>query len=341
MIDREYPYNSTQALFQRLQKVISNGEADCYMVSSDSLKKCLLAEIGYREQKIEVSEIPRLDEKVGQLTDEYNSAQRVQDIKGIEETIDKMILFIDKLPDISEIEKENYDEAYERHRIEDTVVVLGDSHVNFFSGNELLAFRPIGQDINICPPENGFPFTCLHLGPCLAYNSNKYGTGEKFLEKLEWLMKNFIKNGSKVVVSLGEIDIRCHVYKQTQLQNRPYTAIVDDILDNYIDMLIYIQEHGYKVYVWGPISSQRDDAGEVEGLPAIGSEKERNIATRYFTDNIRKRLLEHGIEFMTIFEQIVSINYETDKKYICEDKCHLSQSAFDLAIRQWERAGII
>lgn len=69
--------------------------------------------------------------------------------------------------------------------------MIGDSHVNFFSGNEIINFQSIGK-INICPTVNGMPVTCFHIGPCLAYSANKKDNKTQFKNKVIWLYENFL-----------------------------------------------------------------------------------------------------------------------------------------------------
>lgn len=74
----------------------------------------------------------------------------------------------------------------------DTVVVIGDSHVNFFSGNEELTYQPIGKGINYCKNVNhDFDFLVFHLGPALAYNAMTEGSNTRFYEKSQYLAKHF------------------------------------------------------------------------------------------------------------------------------------------------------
>lgn len=105
------------------------------------------------------------------------------------------------------INHSRFSDAYIRHHQDNIIIVLGDSHVNFFSGSETMNWAPIGNDINLCPQQNEYPFTALHLGPCLAYNSFNPDTTTGFRKVFDSL---FYKPKSKIVCCLGEIDIRAH-----------------------------------------------------------------------------------------------------------------------------------
>jgi hypothetical protein len=332
---------STKDLFENIKSSLHKEESLFDKYKASDLLACVYADIADARRIVEENKIANLYDIVGKKEQYLEKALKSHDIKVVSSCLDELISTIAELPQKEVIEQANYDEAYERHRVEETTVVLGDSHVNFFSGNEALTFFSIGQDINVSPQVNGFPFTALHLGACLAYKSNMYGSSEGFLEKLDWLMEHFIIPGGKVVVSLGEIDIRCHVFEQTVKQGCAYERIVDGILENYFDMLLYVKEHGFETYIWGPIASQIEKCPIGDYLPKVGGEVERNMATRYFTEKAKERCKEIGIGFSSIFEEMITDDMRTKESFISEDMCHLTQSIYDIAVKEWERAGIL
>ncbi len=146
---------------------------------------------------------------------------------------------ITSLPDLDFATSFLQNAAFEHEKLihftDNTAIVLGDSHVNFFSGNNKLTFKAIGDGINVCPNITNYKFTCLHLGPCLAYNCMNENSKYAFYKKVNFLCNNFIKPGAKICVCLGEIDIRAHVFKEKDLQKRPWEDICDNIIcDNFI-----------------------------------------------------------------------------------------------------------
>ena len=332
---------TTAEIIEDVKTALLSAESFCDKYRAGDITACLYADVMDIQSELDEGQYAGICAEVEKSREALQESFNAHDVTSSIACLDRMIEIYNELPSKDVVQRKNYDEAYERHRIEETVVVLGDSHVNFFSGNEKLTLLPIGNGINVSPQINGFPFTALHLGSCLAYNSNMYGSTEGFLEKLDFLMEHFITKGSKVVVSLGEIDIRCHVFKQTQLQSRSYEAIVDDILENFFDMLLYVKEHDYDVYVWGPIASQIDKCPIGEYLPRVGSEEDRNKATRYFTVKAMERCNWIGIGFASLFEEMIDENLRTRESFICEDMCHLTQGIYDLAIKEWERSGIL
>ncbi len=234
-------------------------------------------------------------------------------------------------------EQANFDHACLNHYKNNTIIVLGDSHVNFFSGNEELSFLPIGRDINICADNTPYPFTPLHLGPCLVYSCNRYNTTSSFREKLEYLCQNFIKAKARILCCLGEIDIRVHVFKQAALQNRSYQDIVDDILTEYYVFLLRMQGLGYQVSCWGPIASQSETCPMDPRFPRNGTETERNMATAYFNQKLSLFCRQNDIPFLSIFNRLVTSDYLTLDRFYSPDHCHLGQAALPFALEEWQK----
>jgi len=268
----------------------------------------------------------------------------------------KGIIF--SLPDLDHvsafIQNASFDHEKLIHLEDNTAIIIGDSHVNFFSGNENLTFKPIGNGINVCPNITDYKFTCLHLGPCLAYNcineDSKYG----FYNKYALLCSDFIKPGSKVCVCLGEIDIRAHVFKEADKQNRPWEDICDDIIANYMKILIELKNKGFKTYCWGPIASMPDNTTEEDELKAlaqegifdndlicVGSEAQRNTATGYFNKKLEDGCIKNGIVFMSLFDQMVDENMKTNTSFLSSDMCHLNFVKLPVAANIWKEKGFI
>ncbi|MCR5012118.1 MAG: SGNH/GDSL hydrolase family protein [Lachnospiraceae bacterium] len=225
-----------------------------------------------------------------------------------------------------------FDHALLDHIRNDSIVVLGDSHVYFFSGNEGLSYTPIGHGISLCPRANSLNLTVLYLGPVLAFTCLKPGSTAGFSEKLSFLKADFITPGARILISLGEIDIRMHVLKQAEMQKRPTESIIDDILTNYGTLIASLQSEGFKISCWGPIASQKDGIPEDPRFPRLGSEKERNSATLYFNRQLEKTCHRCGAGYFSIYDRLVDVQGFTKEEYLSDDHFHLSQRAMPLAM---------
>lgn len=260
------------------------------------------------------------------------------------------------LPDLdytsSFIQRAAFDHEKLTHYTDDTAIIIGDSHVNFFSGNESLTFKAIADGINVCPNTTDFKFTCLHLGPCLAYNCMNESSKYNFYKKYNYLCDSFIKPGSKVCICLGEIDLRAHVFKQAGEQSRPWKEICDDIITNYMALLEDVKQRKFKTYCWGPIASMPDNTSEEDELKtlaaeglfdqeliSVGNEIQRNEATAYFNKRLEEECAQKEIIFMSIFDQMVDDNMKTIGSFLSSDRCHLSSAILPIAAKIWSENG--
>ncbi len=223
------------------------------------------------------------------------------------------------------------------------VVVIGDSHAAFFAGNNRFRTRTIYEDRKIgmiqYEKENDPRFCVLRLGPALAYNADRYGTTVKTLEKYEWLRREFLRGDETVIVVLGEIDIRTHVFKYSA-GNNDYHSVVMDILLNYMRFLNMLKDDGFRVYAWGPVASQKDSWVENIKYPRCGNEVQRNMATEYFNDTLESMCKQNDIGYMSVFNDVVTKDYLTREEYIC-DFCHLGQNARPFLEQQLVREKVI
>jgi hypothetical protein len=175
----------------------------------------------------------------------------------------------------------------------------------------------------------------LHLGPALAYNLNKYGTKTMAREKAEDIMK-VLRKGAKILCCFGEIDIRAHVLKQADQQNVSLENVIDKIIGNYAEFLLFLKNQGFDVFVWGPIPSQKDGSEMNPEYPRYGSETDRNIATEIFNKKLESVCKDSGIGFASIFKYLINSDYTTKGEFVA-DGCHLSQKAWVFAKDELEK----
>jgi len=211
---------------------------------------------------------------------------------------------------------------------DENIYVIGDSHSLFWSGFGVEQQRiPFAHGIEI--PKNSLlsTFKIFHLGPCLAYNMNRYGTKTQGLEKVEFLMSgNYLPFGATVMLCFGEIDIRVHVFKEgKQNMQRRIIGIVNNYM-NFIDQMA----KKFKVICYGPIASQKDDWSTNPAFPRNGNEYERNYATKNLTNILSDKCSQCGITFITLFDDLIDEHFSTKTEFI-HDQCHLSPHLFPSA----------
>lgn len=332
---------SVQILTQIVHTILQNPSISPTL-PWDDIRLCILAELDDRQILYTDEQYHSVKTSLQSKVSEIEFAVIHADYTSAINHLSEIIFALKMLPnnDFSweNYYRKNFSTSCLTHYQQNTVIVLGDSHVNFFSGNELLSFLPIGNDINTCKPTNlSHIFTPLHLGPCLAYHCNHYGSSFRFREKAEFLCQNFIKPTATIICSLGEIDLRVHVFRQTILQNKSYEEIIDDILQEYYTFLLKMKNQGYSLYCWSPIATQIDACPIDPNFPRNGSEEERNHATAYFNQQLYSFCKQHNIGYLSIFDQMITPDFKTRSEYLSADCCHLSQRALPLALQEWKK----
>lgn len=220
------------------------------------------------------------------------------------------------------------------------IYVIGDSHNYFFTGEEYIDLIPFKQDIKKRPSLISC-FEPFHLGSTLAYNAMNPNSGEKGFQKTNWLIeKKLIPQNSIILLCFGEIDIRCHVIKQAKLHNKPIEKIVDNILSRYLGYIKCLQEKGFKIITWGPIPSQKEEWILNQFYPRVGTEIERNIATKLFNEKLNKLAIENNFINCSIYDKLVDSDNLTLAEYIA-DECHLSQRALEFMIEEFCKKGVL
>ena len=332
---------NTLEITLQLIHTLENNPASLSQIPWQDLKICLTTELEYRKELYPIEQFLSINQLFQTKFQELDINISISNIFTVIQLLKEFVFFLQTLPNIeytdSLLQQMHYNEARLHHYVNNTFIVMGDSHVNFFSGNEQLTYIPIGNNINLCPNITDNPFTVLHLGPCLAYNCNKPNSSTFFHEKVEYLCNNFIKPNAHIIFCLGEIDIRVHVFNQTKLQNKTYMEIIDQILEKYISFLLSIQEKGFQISCWGPIATQREICPVDPTFPRNGSETARNMATAYFNERLSMLCMQHNIQFISIFNKLITDNFHTKEKYLSSDHCHLSQHAQVLAQPIWEK----
>ncbi|MBO5620893.1 MAG: hypothetical protein J5959_04620 [Butyrivibrio sp.] len=336
---------SNRELMLELRGGLQRNPAIINNLPVDDIISCVYLELYGLRQLYDKWHFERLEKELGKISDELAEAKEEKDCSDALCLIDKLLVYEDMLPDsemaTTFIEKANFYADFLRHIRDNTLVVIGDSHVNFFSGNEKLSFIPIGEEVNTCIQQGDAPISVLHFGPCLAYKSNRYGSTNRFREKLDWALKNFILPDAKIMCVLGEVDLRVHVFKQVARQGKDYKTIIDGILDNYMEFLIWLKGLGHEVLCWGPIASQNDSCPETDEYPRTGTTAERNKATEYFNDELCRRCGENEIGFLSLFSDMLTEDMQTNEKYLSEDRVHLGQFAYPEVVEALRGIGVI
>lgn len=208
---------------------------------------------------------------------------------------------------------------------------IGDSHSAVFSGEETM--QPEWPEL----ASNQLPyFKSYRLGPATAYQL------ENKKNLIDDIIKQHFDDGDTLLFCFGEVDIRAHLIKQMQLQNRTAEDIVKECVDRYFDVILSYKNRGIKCAVWGPIASWHESRYYTG--PSFGTCVQRNYVTREFNRYIAQLCLANDVGFVTIFYDMVNENLETNTFYLDNwpgSHMHLSQTSMPVILERFKEKNLI
>ena len=204
------------------------------------------------------------------------------------------------------------------------IYCLGDSHVNFFSGNNILQPEWPKAHIDRVPI-----FRTYKLGAHLAYGLTRNDSHSR--KKLFTVLKK-IPKGSNIILCYGEIDCRVHLIRQSEEQKRSLEAVVNECVDKYFLVVKKIYDMGYKVIVFHLIPSTALNIIR-EGFPTYGSPIERNKVTIIFNRRLAYWAKKYNFSQVSLFDQLLLPSGSTNMKYYA-DPIHLSTSALPMMLSE-------
>lgn len=210
---------------------------------------------------------------------------------------------------------------------------IGDSHSAVFSGLEEMT--PIWPERSNDTLEF---FRSYRIGPATAYQ----------LENKIEVLNNIISENvnielDHIMFCFGEVDIRAHLIKQSNLQNLPIESIVEECVDRYFRVILYYKQLGYKTIAWGPIASWHESKPYTGG-PSFGTCLERNYTTELFNKRLELRCDQYSVDFVTIFYEMIDENKITNPYYLDNwegSHMHLSQTSMPLILNAFKQKNLI
>ena len=174
--------------------------------------------------------------------------------------------------------------------MEDKIVVIGDSHSRLFDNY---------SNYNVGLWSNDYLknfFEVAWIGPVTMYRVCRDGLSVIF---------NNIKlvPNQHCVLSFGEIDVRSHVFKQVEDQNKTFYNIIDDLVDGLRKRLIEFNYYDYNIHILSivpPIQAHLC-IGVNEDFPFIGTDEERRNAVLYFNERLLKLSVELKIGYFDYY----------------------------------------
>ena len=205
---------------------------------------------------------------------------------------------------------------------------IGDSHASIFCGSEHMQPEWPARSKDTLEY-----FRSYRIGPATAYQL------ETKRSIINQILRLIDKENDYLLFCFGEVDIRAHLKKQMDLQNRDVKSIVKECVDRYFETIMFYKNQRINVMVWGPIASW-DEPKPYPG-PSFGSCLERNEITREFNEYIKFLCEAQGIDFITIFYDMLLENGKTDTKFLDNSGIHLSDNSIPLILNTFKEKGLI
>jgi len=222
------------------------------------------------------------------------------------------------------------------------ILIFGDSH------SVIWGKSPFASNIEV-----------FSLGPALAFNliQEQPDTRSKWFDLIKIKNGGLSKSGKQifkilsknqslkdcaVMLCFGEIDIRTQIVKRAIKNHTNIEYEANKISEKLVLFAKTIYENfGLISFIWEPIATMSSGIDNFNGsYPTVGSELERNYATRIVSAGLREKsnkLLELGFPIYSfgICEKL-SPNYLTDAAFY-EDGVHLNYIGLDLAVTSFNK----
>lgn len=234
----------------------------------------------------------------------------------------------------------------EMPRPEGTITCIGDSNTMFFAGAERLRFiryrrsafwKPhwINRGLNLLPC-----FRVFHVGPSTAWKAFDKGSSTRTREKLEILARKDLPEGSRVLLSFGEIDCRIHMARAVK-GGKPIDPTTRATAEKFIQLPEWLAARGFQPLVWGPPQIiPNDESFATPTFPFIGPWEMRRDITYSYIGHLKELCAERGIPMVALAGAYHDPQVKPDRAWF-HDGTHLSQRLMPLALQRLTDAGFL
>ena len=183
--------------------------------------------------------------------------------------------------------------------------VIGDSHSSFcFTNvvpmatsreNSILRYKQKNKTIKL-------PCSIHWLGPVTMFRVGRDNINLINLKTMK------AKENDIVVFLFGEIDIRCHIEKQSNLQKRSSDIIIDEMVEKYISCIVDNKKQFNTLHcIVGTIVPPTDRAYS-EKFPFYGSLETRIALTKKLNTKLHEHCAKHDLPILDLYT-----DYSTSK----------------------------
>ena len=177
------------------------------------------------------------------------------------------------------------------------------------------------------------PFVTTWLGGATAFNLGRAGSTSRSKGRLERALRRVHKHRDVVLLIVGEIDCRIHIYDQYMRrgQSEPIETLIDETVTRYGEVLLSLRHRGYRVVVHSVPAAAHEE--NIYNAEFYADEPTRAQIVRAYNERLSKWCSENGFEYLDIY-RLVRDETGFIRNDLTEDGIHLSPLALPL-YAQW------
>ncbi len=149
-----------------------------------------------------------------------------------------------------------------------------------------------------------------------AYNINNPNSSSGSHKHIIDTLKEYKPENTAVILTLGEVDIRVHVHRQSRMQNRIPELIIIDIVKNYTQFIERLNSIGYMVLLNLPHTGGGQSQSSV-------SEEERNDICSYLNELLIQECSKRRVKYASLYKIVVDPITRKNKNIFFYDPHHV------------------
>jgi hypothetical protein len=182
------------------------------------------------------------------------------------------------------------------------ICVFGDSHAGKFN------YHP-------------GPYKVWGAKAATAHNLINPESSRQSWAKLMQMLPEVDKEKDVLLLVLGEIDCRIHIYRQHIIKKKPVLDVARRTVKRYLSAVESVQSLGYRVAVLDIPPATRQ--GNFFNLDHYGTRIQRAGIIRVFNGELRRECMARGIAFVGIYEDVADERGYLKDEYALDDDAHL------------------
>lgn len=212
----------------------------------------------------------------------------------------------------------------------------------FITAKARIANQPVVHaigDSHSIPLGGVYPFRVTWMGGATAFNLDKEGSTTGSREKLEEALTHVKPDRDVVLLILGEIDSRIHIFNQYEKRGRKQTfdELIEATVERYGAVVLRLKRDGYRVVIHSvPATPYQDNIFEVEHY---ADDEVRAQIVREFNRQLAEWSAAHGVEYLDMYS-VVSDDRGFIRRELTSDGTHLNESALPL-YQDWVRRDVL